>query len=138
MSQIREISRSITEDLFAKGKLDLVEEYFAEDYVGHNPPEGFGSGREGLRAFVQTIHERLSDIEAEATHVLVDGDRSAVRWTVRAVHSGEFFGIPPTNETVHVDGISIYQFEGGRVAEEWTRSNDLEMLQQMGALPETA
>lgn len=138
MSRIREISRSITEDLFAKGKLDLVEEYFAEDYVSHDPPKGFEAGREGLRAFVQTIHERLSDIEAAATHILVDGDQSAVRWTVRAVHSGEFFGIPPTNETVHVNGISIYQFEGSMVTEEWARSNDLETLQQIGAVPETA
>mgnify|MGYP003735278385 CR=1 FL=1 len=33
-------------------------------------------------------------------------------------------------------GISIYRFEGGRVAEQWHETNALGLLQQFGALPE--
>ena len=138
MRSKQEIARSITEDVFGKGRVDLVDEYFTEDFVNHDPQEGFGGGREALREVVEAIRAGLSDIRAEATHILVDGEYVAVRWVVDAVHTAELFGAPPTNNRATVDGISIYRFEDGRVAEEWARMNDVAFMKAVGMIPQEA
>ena len=138
MSRMKDVVRSVSEDLYGRGRVDLVDRYFAEGFVNHDPPMGFGADRDGVRAFVQAIHAGLSDVEAETTHLVVEGNLAAVRWTVSAVHTGDLFGIPATQRAITVNGIGIYRFEGERIVEEWHRQDDLGMLQQLGALPEAA
>ena len=45
-------------------------------------------------------------------------------------------GIPPTGNRVNFTGISIYRIEGGLIAESWSVSDDLGLMQQLGAIPE--
>ncbi len=138
MANTKEIIRRVSEELYGEGRLELVDELFAEDYVNHDPPQGFGRGRDDVREFIRTIHAGLSDVKSTATNILVDGNEGAVRWTVTAVHSGELFGIPPTNRQLNHSGICIYRIENGRVVEEWQQRDDLGLLQQLGAIPEMA
>jgi hypothetical protein len=46
-------------------------------------------------------------------------DRVVVRYTVRATHSGELFGAPPTGRSVTFTGVEIYRLAGSRIAEYW-------------------
>jgi predicted ester cyclase len=45
-------------------------------------------------------------------------------------------GIPPTGNRVNFTGISIYRIEGGKIAESWSVSDLLGMMQQLGAIGE--
>jgi predicted ester cyclase len=47
-------------------------------------------------------------------------------------------GVPPTGKVVTVTGIYIARFAGGRCVEEWSSSDQLGWLQQLGAVPEMA
>ena len=55
--------------------------------------------------------------------LIAEDGRVAVRWTSRAVHSGEVFGIAATGRWVTVSGIGIYRLGGGRVIECWGELN---------------
>ena len=50
--------------------------------------------------------------------------------------SGEFFGIAPTGRRVQIGQIHIERFRVGKMAEHRSKSDDLLMMRQLGAVPE--
>jgi predicted ester cyclase len=43
----------------------------------------------------------------------------AIRWTARGIHVGSFFGEPPTNREVTVQGMHFHTITNGRISEDW-------------------
>jgi steroid delta-isomerase-like uncharacterized protein len=60
-------------------------------------------------------------------------DRVAIRWRMDATHQGTYQGIAPTGKRVSLSGMSVYRFEGGKVAEAWVVTDNLGFLQQLRA-----
>ena len=48
-----------------------------------------------------------------------DGDRAAMRFVARGTHHQSLFGEDPTLRVVVLDGITMYRFEDGLIAEDW-------------------
>jgi predicted ester cyclase len=44
-------------------------------------------------------------------------------------------GIPPTGKQVVVKGIQVFRIFEGKIAEVWSSSDDLGMMQQLGVIP---
>ena len=66
---------------------------------------------------------------------VVQGDKVVNRWTGTATHTGNFFGIPPTGKQVTVEGITIHQIADGRIVADWSQSDQLSLMQQLGVAP---
>jgi steroid delta-isomerase-like uncharacterized protein len=124
-------------DIMTQGNLDLVDEIYAPDYVGHDStsPEDI-RGVEGIREFFSMYLGAFPDDEVTIEDQLAEGDMVATRWTGRATHQGELMGIPPSGNRVEVTGITISRIEGGKVAEEWQQYDALGLMQAIGAVPE--
>ncbi len=45
-------------------------------------------------------------------------------------------GISPTGKEVTFTGIDVLRIAEGKVVERWAEGNDLEVMQQLGAIPE--
>jgi len=60
----------------------------------------------------------------------------ALRWTTTGTHDGALFGAEPTGSEVELAGIEIDRFESGLLAESWVQSDQLGLLEQVGALPD--
>ena len=56
--------------------------------------------------------------------------------TVRGTHQGEFMGITPTGNEVTWTETHVARFENGKLVEHWGNSDDLGMMQQIGAVSE--
>jgi predicted ester cyclase len=75
------------------------------------------------------------DIHFTVDDIFVEGDKVALRWTLRGTHKGEFAGVPPTNKQVAIWGISVDRISGGKIAETWERYDTLGLMQQLGVIP---
>lgn len=62
------------------------------------------------------------------------GGRAAVRWSATATHTGNFFGLAPTQKTVRLIGITIFRIENGQVAELWDVWDEAGLMKQLGAV----
>ena len=136
----KRISRRIVEEAFAQGKIDVIDECVADNFVNHDPsvPPELPPGREGLKQLVQFYRAAFPDTQVTVDDQIAEGDRVATRYTGRGTHQGDFGGIPATGKQVTVTGISIDRIEGGKIVESWNELNQLGMLQQLGAIPEQA
>jgi steroid delta-isomerase-like uncharacterized protein len=92
--------------------------------------------RAGLRRAFAAITAAFPDVRITPEELIGEGDKVAVRWTLRGTHRGPFQGLPPTGRTVDWTGIDIYTVAAGRIAELVREADTLALLQQLGvALP---
>lgn len=115
---------------------DQVDRFVARDYRNHNV--FVGDGREANRKFWAGFFAALPDLTATMEDLVVAGDRVVGRFVYRGTHAGEFMGIPATGRRVEMRSIDIWRVEDDMFVEHWDELNTLQVLQQIGALPEGA
>lgn len=130
------ICRRMLEQLYDEQRVDLVQEFLAEDLVQHiagGPPVP-----PGLESFKEVLIMALAafpDIQFTYDDEIAEGDKVVFRWTMTATHQGEFMGVPATGKPVTRTGAAIYRLDNARIAELWFFADNLEFMQQLGAIP---
>ena len=110
------------------------DEIYAENLVGHfsgMPPVD----RDMHRQFGLATYSSFPDLKRPVEDLVAEDDKVVARWSSVGTHSGDFMGTPPSGKTVRTTGITIFRLEDGKIVEEWSESDMLGMLQQVGALP---
>ena len=130
--------RRFYEELWSQGNLEAIPDLIAEDFVDHHPLPGAPPGREGLAALVTTWRTAFPDMRETYEDLIAEGDKVVGRFTMRGTHSGEFMGVPPTGRRVTMSGIDIVRVAGGKIAEFWYGEHLLELMRQLGAVPDFA
>jgi steroid delta-isomerase-like uncharacterized protein len=127
----------VWEEIFIRGNLDKADEFFAPDYVNHDPAAREDRhGPEELRQFLSMYRNAFPDMQFTIEDVIAEGDEVVVRWTLRGTHQGELIGIPPTDNQVTVTGMSIERVSGDKIVETWDNYDALGLMQQLGVIPE--
>jgi ketosteroid isomerase-like protein len=127
--------RRYFEEVLSGGDLALASDLFADEYVAHDPslpPLPPGPGGVALHALASRT--AFPDQRATVDDLLAEGDRVAVRFTLRGTHLGALLDLAPTGRRVEVRGVAIYRLAGGRIAEGWVGFDALGLLAQLGAL----
>ena len=124
------------EEFKNKANLGVVDEIFAADFKHHLPFPGLPAGRDAMKAvgksvFASFAHEHL---QVTVEQCLSDGDFAVTRVRVRAVHTGDFNGIPATGKEVGWTENNIFRIADGKIAELWGEGNFLGVMAQLGAL----
>lgn len=118
------------------GDIDgFVDTLFAVDATDHDPAPGQGAGREGFRSFFQTLTAAFPDAHLEPLVNVVDQDKIAFAYTLTGTHQGDFQGVAATGRRIEVRGLQIGRFENGRIVERWGSTDELGIMQQIGAAP---
>ncbi len=126
------IVRRFYEEVFNKGNLDGADEFLATDAVGHETLFLQGSGLEGFKQSVASLRAAFPDLYVTLEDVISVGDKVVVRWMDRGTHQGEFLGMAPTGKRVKTTGITIFHMAGGRIVEQWTNWDTLNLMAQLG------
>ena len=103
--------------------LDSASRYYSHEFVDHVNSMKF-LGLEGARQSVELYTKALSELEVVVQEQLTDGDCVTSRFVV----SGKSFG-----KEVCFNGITISRFKDGLIVEDWSVTDTLGMLRQLGA-----
>ena len=103
--------------------LESASRYYSHEFVDHVNNMEF-PGLEGVRQSVELYTKVLSDLDVVVEEQLTDGDRVTSRFVV----SGKSFG-----KEVRFNGITISRFKDGLIVEDWSVTDTLGMLRQLGA-----
>ena len=129
------ILRRYFDEAWNKGRLDVLDEIVAPNYVNHDPAvPGLPAGPAGLKPILAGFRAGFPDLLFTIEDLLAEGDRVVTRWTMRGTHLGEFAGLPPTGRAVVTGGIQIERVSNGQIVEHWRKSDDLGLMQQLGAI----
>lgn len=136
-SNNRDIARRFFDEVFNQGKLEVVDQIFARDYVGHSSASFTGPirGPEGIKQFVTMYRRAFPDINFKFEQVLTAGDNVIVRWTTTGTHRGPLQKLDPTGKQINVTGIGIAQIANGRIRVSHSQVDVLGIVEQIGAVP---
>jgi steroid delta-isomerase-like uncharacterized protein len=133
-----EASRRVIEEAFNQGNLDVLDEVCADGFVDHDPLLG-DSDREGVKQGIAGYREAFPDIHISIDEIFAAGDRVVMRWTGEGTFQNPMMGLEPTGEKgAPVHGIGIDRFEDGKIAESWGQWDTLQLMKNIGAIPEDA
>ena len=126
-----EVVHVVFSEIWSKGNVDLIDDVFAEDFVGHFPAETV-HGREGILAEVTAHRTAFPDWTEEVEDTIADRDRVVVRFTSRGTNLGDFLGNPPTGNHVEISEVAIFKLSDGRIVEQWVYPDMLSLQRQLG------
>ena len=131
--------RTIINEAFTKGNLDVLDTIVSEDIQEH---QFFGPdhprGVEGVKAIVRDLHRLFDDFTLTTQDIVVSGDTVWGRMVGEGTHKGEFFGLTDTGKRIRVDVIDICRFKDGKMVEHWGVPDRFHLMIQLGMRPAPA
>ena len=128
----REIYLRELELVVNAGRMELVDELIAPEYVNHSAPPGAPQGPDAIRGYLKLLKGAFPDRRVKNEMLLCAGDYVIVRSTVTGTSLGPYFGQPPTGKTFSVMGTDIYLIRDGRFRGRWGNEDALGMMTQLG------
>lgn len=121
-------------EILASGDLDRLAEVFAADVVDHDPAPDQAPGVAGIIDFWKTFTTAFPDLQVTPKVVSADDEHVTAVLELVGTHQGDFLGHAATGTRISTRGIQVGRFEDGRLVERWGASDELGILQQIGAL----
>jgi ketosteroid isomerase-like protein len=116
-------------EILSGGALEKLDEVIAPDFVDRTPGASTQTrGPEAIRESQRRARELFQDIRYTAEDLIAEGDRIAVRYTVRATRIGPGGGGKP----VEVTGVTLFRVADGRIREAWIINDQIELFRQLG------
>jgi predicted ester cyclase len=132
---VKALARRIADEIWTQGKLDVIDEVIAPEFVGQSPTDGEFRGPAGFRQLVERYHSAFSNVVMRIDSLVAEGDTVATHWTATGIHTGELMGVAPTGREVKVEGVQFDRVRDGKIVESQGLFDALGLLQQVGALP---
>lgn len=120
------------EEIWNRHDLDLIDELYAAEYVGHYYPFPAIHGPQMVRQLAIMLRTGFPDSRYTIEDVIGEGDKVVARYTFRGTHTGDYQRFAPTGKAVEMAGIVISRIADGTFVEEWVNVDLLGQRQQLG------
>jgi predicted ester cyclase len=138
LAENRRIGRRVLLEIWSAGKLEVVDELYAPDYVDHvarGPEPGVVRGPDGLKQAVTMFRSAFPDLSYTIEQEMAEGDCVMTRFSATGTHRGPFLSMEPSGRSVTYTGVDINRIVDGRVVESWVYYDALGLLEQVGLVP---
>jgi steroid delta-isomerase-like uncharacterized protein len=134
--QLKDLSRRWFEEVWNKKNAAAIDQLAAPDVVCHGLAGPGGQplrGSAGFRAFYEPFRTAFPDVRVTVEDVIVEGDKSAIRFTATGTHTGygPSAGLAPTGRRIQATGLCLVRWQDGRIAEVWNEFDAAGMMAQL-------
>jgi predicted ester cyclase len=117
-----------------EGNLNSLEELLDDNVINHSAAPGMPSGKEGFHLFlIGVLKKGFPDLKVEILEQVAEKDLVVTRKSIKATHTGEIMGIPPSYKSVEIKIIDIIRLHNGKYMEHWGQSNFMEIIGQISS-----
>jgi hypothetical protein len=133
MAQVKSVSelnklqvRLFVEAVLNEGRLDLIDELVAADYLGHLSCAGSGvTGPQGVRRLVASRRRAHPGLHVKIEDQIAEDDRVVTRWLATVAAPGAPAPGPPARRIPCCAGISIIRLLAGKQVDSRTECTNL-------------
>ena len=123
-------------EIWNERKPETIHELIARDAIGHLEGELEIVGPDPFHQFYLELIAAFPNLRISVDEIVSQGESAAVRWTVEATHSGEGYGLPPTQSNVRFRGMTWMHIREGKIIEGWDSWNLGALLEGLKAAAE--
>lgn len=132
-AQNKNMVRRYFGEAWNEGRLDVLDELLAPQYINHtpstpNPPLGPG----GLKPIIASFRKAFPDLHFEIKDLIANDSMVVARVIMTGTQQDSLFGLPPTGRKVTVNQINIEKISHGQITEHWRVTDELSLMRQLG------
>lgn len=131
---LKTIDRYVVE-IWNKGDFSGLDTLIGTNFTYHNVGMPDVTGIEAFKQLVIMYRTAFPDLHFAIEEMVVGEKAGAVRWHSTGTHLGDLMGISSTGKHTSLTGINLAHFQDGKIVEEWSRWDSLELMQQLGFIP---
>ena len=110
----------------------VLDSILTPGYVRHvTKGSGPVNNPDELKNVIAALRLDVPDLNIKVNEILIRENQVVFRWTSEGTDSGTG-DFPPTNKRFTSSGITWLRIEGDRIAEEWSASDQLDVMLQLG------
>lgn len=127
---LKTIIENYSKTLWNSKDKKVVDELFTDESILHSPLATL-KGKEAMKEIIDAWMVAFPDLVVDHEAFVEEGDTVVSRWKASGTHKGPFKGIEPTGSSISYEGVSIYQFSGGKVSGYWAFVNMQHLTDQL-------
>src|SRR5437016_1399812 len=131
--QNKAVVRRVYDDLFSRGRYELIDQIYAKDCRVHfgnrqsRLEQAVAEGK-GWRTAAPDLTMTVGRMDVEREFVVVD-------WIARGTNTGKGNGVPATGKQILIRGNSRFRVVNGKIVEVWNNFDRDEIFRQLGVPP---
>jgi steroid delta-isomerase-like uncharacterized protein len=126
----RSLGKCWFDEVWNQGRREAIPKMFPPNGILHDGRHAT-AGPDAFYLFFDRMKAAFSDLRVDLEDTFAEDDKLCLRWSCTAKHTGPGLGVPPTQKTIHVTGISIMRVHGGQIVEAWQNWDMLGMMEQI-------
>lgn len=127
----KKIARRFYDEVMNEGKLDVIDELVADDFIEHEELPGVPPGKEGIKEWTRQFRNAFPDLKAEVEQIIAEDDRVVVLSVIRGTHKGDFFGHKGTGRKFDLPYADVVRIKNGKAVEHWGYADNAKMMEQL-------
>ena len=120
-------------EVWSKGSLNLIDELYSPEYVAHWA-DGADTDREGIAKMINEARAAFPDMTEEVVHIVAEGNIVVTHFISSGTFTGEMNGLKPSGKKMSRPEIAVHRIIDGKIVEQWTVSDQLTLMKQMGLM----
>jgi len=93
-------------------------ELLSENVVNHSAPAGMPNGKESFYFFLNNVlRAGFPNLKVDILEQVAEGEFVTTRKKIKATHTGNIFGIAPSNKEVEINIIEMVRIQDGKYAD---------------------
>ena len=131
MTNLKHAARRIIEEVYGEGRVEVLDELCHPGYVSHDPMMG-DADLMGVKAYVRLMRACFPNLEARVLGLYLDGDTVITRWRMEGNLARPLLDVEPRGQHVSMEGMTLYEFEDGKLVEDTSQWDTFGYLRQLG------
>jgi steroid delta-isomerase-like uncharacterized protein len=135
-AESKAIGRQFMEEVIGKGDWDLGARIVSPDVVMIHPSSPTPvAGFDAVKGMLMGFRAGLPDMTMTVEDAVAEDDRAVILWRLRATHTADLFGLPPTGKKVEMPGMSVFRVTDGMVVHDIVSEDTIGLMRQLGVVP---
>jgi len=132
--ELREIVLRVLEEAWNQGKMEVLDEQLATEYVYHHFPYPDVEGVEAYKQLIAEMRNNYPDFKLTVEEIIIKGDIAVIRGSFSGTNTGDSLtlGIPATGKQVAFKWCNVSHRVNGKTIEDWNYVDYLGAMQQLG------
>lgn len=132
---IKQFLHDYVEDIWNKRDFTKAEKFWGADFKNVFAPQ-FEHGPEAMKKQVDYFLRAFQPFHFEIMDMMIEGDKVSLWIEITGVHTGDLWGIKPTNKQVKFREAVWYKLKDGKLDEVYPFVDWNSLFEQLGEYPE--
>lgn len=131
MESQKETVRKFYDAIWNKADKTVIPDLLTDDFLFKGSLGLMQRGHAGFANFMDQIRAAIGEYRCEIIEMVAEEDKVFARILYSGIHRGDLFGYAATHGRIKWDGVAIFHFREGKIAELWVLWDVNDVMKQL-------